>query len=119
MLLGYTIRDKLPNIAQPFERDEEAADHDKRKKEAEKAYADKRRNARESDITIGDEVLVKRATRANKLSSTFETEPLRVVERKGSEVVLQANEGDRQIRRNVAHVKRIIKRPKRFEDFHM
>lgn len=119
MLLGYTIRDKIPNIEQPFERDEEAADRDKKKKEIEREYADNRRNAAKSDIAIGDEVLVKRAVKSNKLSSTFETEPLKVVERKGSEVILQATEGNRQVRRNVAHVKRIHKESERFDDFEM
>lgn len=72
MLFGRKIHDKLPSIHQPMEVDEEVADKDKEQKEKGKQYADARRHAKVSDIGVGDDVLVKRMTRANKLSSNFE-----------------------------------------------
>lgn len=82
MLFGRNIRDKIPAIHQPMEIDEETADKDKEKKEKEKQYADARRNAKEISIEKGDEVLVKRMVKPNKLSSNFEPEVYKVIGRK-------------------------------------
>lgn len=119
LLFGFNIRDNLPSINQPFERDEEAADNDKEKKEAGKQYADKRRHATESKIKEGDGVLVKRAIKTNELSSTFSPESCEVIKKKGSELTLQSDESGRIFKRNVAHVTRNHAKPKRFDDFIM
>lgn len=66
MLFGRNIRDKIPEIHQPLETDEGVKDRDREKKEKERVYADKRRGARETSIEVGDEVLAKRQTNANK-----------------------------------------------------
>lgn len=92
MMFGWNIRDKLPNINQPMEIDEETSDRDKEKKEKEKQYADKRRHATESDIKVGDKVLVKRQTKENKLSSTFAPSIYNVMKRTGSEVTIESEE---------------------------
>ncbi|XP_053690472.1 uncharacterized protein K02A2.6-like [Sabethes cyaneus] len=107
MLLGYNIRDKVPSIHQPKEIDEEVADRDKEKKDKGKTYADKRRNARPNNIVEGDAVLVKRMTKANKLSSNFDPEVFKVIKRKGGDVVVASEESGVEYRRHVSHLQRI------------
>lgn len=119
LLFGFNIRDKLPNMEQPFQQDEEAADRDKEKKEKSKEYTDKKRNAVESNIEKGDEVLVKKAAKTNKLTPNFDPEPMTVIERKGAEAVVQSEETGKTYRRNVAHLKRTHNKPKRFDEFLM
>lgn len=107
MMFGRNIRDQIPNIHQSREIDEETADKDKEKKEKERLYADDRRNAKESSIGKGDEVLVKRMIKTNKLSSNFEPETYKVMERKGGEVIVAAEESGKQYRRHVSHLQKI------------
>lgn len=107
MMFGRNIRDQIPNIHQPREIDEETADIDKEKKEKERAYADVRRNAKESSIGKGDNVLVKRMIKTNKLSSNFEPGTYKVLERKGGEVIVAAEESGKQYRRHVSHLQKI------------
>lgn len=107
MLFGRNIRDKLPSIHQPMKIDEETADRDKEKKEKGKAYADQRRRAKESNIVEGDEVLVKRMIRTNKLASNFEPEPYEVLSKKGGEVVVMSQETGKSYRRNVSHLQKV------------
>lgn len=107
MLFGHNIRDKLPSIRQPLEIDKETADKDKVRKERGKLYSDARRNAKESDIQEGDGVLAKRMIKTNKLASTFEPEKYKVVEKKGSEAVIEATDSGKRYRRNVAHLQKI------------
>lgn len=106
MLFGRNIRDKIPVIHQPMEIDEETADIDKEKKEKGKQYADARRNAKESSIGKGDGVLVKRISKANKLSSNFEPEVYKVIERKGGDVTIAAESG-KEYRRHISHLQKI------------
>lgn len=107
MLFGRNIRDKLPSIHQPMEIDEETADKDKEKKEKEKQYADARRHAKVSEIGIGDEVLVKRMKKANKLSSNYEPDPFKVVEKRGGSVVIEDEASGTKYRRNISHLQKI------------
>ncbi|XP_055543277.1 uncharacterized protein K02A2.6-like [Wyeomyia smithii] len=106
MLLGYNIRDKVPSI-QPKDIDEEVVDRDKEKKDKGKTYADERRNARPNHIAEGDTVLLKRMTKANKLSSNFDPEVFRVIKRKGGDVVVASEESGVEYRRHVSHLQRI------------
>lgn len=108
MMFGWNIRDKLPHIHTPIERDEEVADCDREKKEKGKQYADSKRNAKENELKIGDEVLIKRSIKTNKLSTTFEPEPYKIVDRKGSEATVEALDSGKRYRRNVTHLKKII-----------
>lgn len=105
LMFGRTIRDKLPSIEQPFEVDEEVRDRDKMKKLAGKLYADKKRNAKINEIKEGDVVWLKRLIKTNKLSPAFDTEPFKVIERNGSELLVENMSSKAQYRRNVAHVK--------------
>lgn len=107
LLFGRNIRDKLPSIHLPIERNEEVADRDKEKKEKEREYGNAKRCAKEIEIQQGDEVLVKRSIMSNKLSSTYEPDIYKVIERKGSEVITEAAETGKRYRRNVNHVRKI------------
>ena len=78
------------------------------KQKYEKEYTDKRRNAKESDIKVGDTVLVKQI-RKNKLYSRFNKTPYIVIERKGTTITAE-NANKRRITRNVSHFKKYINR---------
>lgn len=105
LMFGFNIRDKLPCIYQPKEVDEELVDRDKSMKEKGKLYADARRNAKPSQITEGDDVLMKKMAKPNKLSPNFDPENFKVVKRKGGDVVI-ASESGIKYRRHVTHLQR-------------
>lgn len=109
MLFSWNIRDKLPIMNQPINdgKDEVVRETDREKKEKMKAYADARRNSRTSSIKVGDLVILKRQTSSNKLATTFEPTQFRVVEKNGSELLVENVETLTKYRRNVAHAKLI------------
>lgn len=107
LMYGWNIRDKLPSIYQPKEMDEELHDRDKEVKQKGKSYADMKRHAKPNDVKVGDRVLLKRQILTNKLSTTFEPTIFKVIERNGSEVLVENTETNTQYRRNVAHTKRV------------
>lgn len=81
--------------------------NDKEKKENREEYGDNRRNAKPIDIQEGDEVLMERAVKNNKLSSTFEPTIYKVIKRKGSKVTIESTENSKRYRRNVSHLKKV------------
>lgn len=106
LMINRLLRDKIPaSIEMEQDRDEELADRDWAIKERGKQQNDKKRRARESDLDIGDRVLVKRMHKANKLIPNFNPNPCFIVNREGGEVVVEATSGNQYVR-NVAHVKR-------------
>ena len=78
--------------------------NDKAAKTKMKEYADKRRNTKESDIEVGDTVLVKSQHRG-KLKPFYETTPYKVIERNGAQVI--AENATKQVTRNVSHFKKV------------
>lgn len=106
LMFGYNIRDKLPSIYQPKDVDEELIDQDKAMKERGKLYADERRNAKPNLISEGDNVLLKKMTKTNKLTPTFDSEAFKVIKRKGGDVIV-ASESGVKYRRHVTHLQRI------------
>lgn len=103
LMFGRTIRDKLPNINRNLEANEELSDRDREQKEKGKRYIDTKRNAKPNDIEKGDEVWLKRITKTNKLSPTFEPIAFKVLERNGSELIVENVHTKVQYKRNVAH----------------
>ena len=103
LLFGRKMRTKLPEL-----REESIAtemrDRDSEMKAKAKQYADKKRNAQESDLTPGDKVLV-RQERRNKLSTPFAPEPYDVITKNGKSVVIESSEGVQSMR-NATHVKK-------------
>lgn len=104
---GSKIRDKIPCMEEPIEIDLEVADKDRLAKHKGKVYADERRRAKPSDITVDDQVVVKKVVRNSKLSPTFGPEVFTVTKRTGAELVVKCNESGKEYRRNVSHVKRV------------
>ena len=112
LLMGRTLRDKLPKATIPEDRATEAEwqqllrERDALYKLKQKEYADTKRSAEYSIIQEGDEVLLKQ-TRKNKLDTNFEPTPYKVVQKDGNALLLENDEGVRKMR-NVAHVKKLV-----------
>lgn len=102
LLFGRKMRTKLPEL-KGESTESEMRDRDGEMKAKAKWYADKKRNAQESDLAPGDQVLVKQE-RKNKLSTPFAPEPYNVVTKTGNSVVVESPEGV-QLMRNTTHVK--------------
>lgn len=82
-------------------------DRDGERKEKGKEYADKRRNAQDSNIKKGDKVLL-RQEKTNKLSTPFKSTPFTVVQKDGNSVVVESD--GVQYRRNVTKIKKLLDR---------
>lgn len=103
LIFRYPVKTKIPSFPERDEEDIRVKDWIKKKKE--KEYADKSRNAKYSQVQVGDQVLVQQP-KENKLSPAFETKPYEVVGRTGNEVLLKAPHGG-TYRRNVKQVKNL------------
>ncbi|XP_055622556.1 uncharacterized protein K02A2.6-like [Toxorhynchites rutilus septentrionalis] len=106
LLFGRKIRTKLPCITS-CSNDEEWRDRDALTKEKGKIYSDNRRQARESVISVGDRVLLKRIKKDNKLSTEFVNEEFVVLTKTGSDVTIKSTVSGKQYRRNISHLKKI------------
>ena len=104
LLFGRKMRTKLPEL-EGESTECEMRDRDGEMKAKAKWYADKKRNAQESDLAPGDKVLVKQK-RKNKLSTPLAPEPYDVVTKTGNSVVVESPEGV-QLMRNTTHVKKV------------
>ena len=99
------IRTKLPEFhEQMCDTDQTARDRDAELKQRGKDYAD--RNARDSNIDTGDKVLLQQAKK-DKLSTRYVENPLTVVDRTGSKVTVETEDGKRYVR-NSAHLRKFI-----------
>ncbi|XP_065094766.1 uncharacterized protein K02A2.6-like [Ochlerotatus camptorhynchus] len=106
LMFGRRFRDKFPQISEDPILEDEIKDRDLMHKYQAKLYRDKRVNAQESNIGIGDQVLMKQQHRMNKLAPNFHPEPAVVIDRNGSNVIVQTEKGE-IYRRNSSHLKRI------------
>ncbi|XP_058458875.1 uncharacterized protein K02A2.6-like [Malaya genurostris] len=106
LLTGRPVKDLLPSLrTEPYwKRDEETRDKDSIKKMQGKLYADKRRHARESEIAVGDTVMIK-CYETGKLEPSFHSEKYTVIQKNGNDVVV-LNEDGVKYRRPVAHLKK-------------
>ncbi|KXJ74572.1 hypothetical protein RP20_CCG013381 [Aedes albopictus] len=106
LLTGRPVKDLLPSmITEPLSRrDEGVRDTDAMKKLKGKLYADEQRQAKPSDIEVGDSVMLRNYD-TGKLEPKFQLERFTVVERSGSSVVVENAEGARY-RRCVTHLKK-------------
>ena len=113
LLMGRKLRDKIPSLgenlltAKPNESDWQrlVRDRDAFRKQRYKEHADSKRGAATSDIKVGDKVLLQ-AKKQNKLSCSFETDPVVVVAREGNAIKIQTPDGVKM--RNVAHAKPFV-----------
>ena len=107
LLFSRKLRTKLPVLEErPNSAVTEVRDRDAEKKGQSKIYVDGRRNAKESDLQLGDQVLV-RQEKKNKLSTNFGEAPHKVVQRDGNSLVVESPSGVRYSR-NTTHVKRFM-----------
>ena len=104
LLFGQKIRTEIPNLQQYSADDVEVCNYDSEKKGKGKLYTDKKRGAVESNIEVGDKILVKQ-DRENKFSTKFNPNPYTVVEKLGNTVGIKSQTGSRY-RRNVTSVKK-------------
>ena len=114
LLFNRRIRGKLPDLTGYSREDTEVADRDAEMKGKSKLYADDRRNAKMSNVDLGDVVLVKQ-DKLNKFSTTFKSDPHTVVKKSGNQVVVEAEDGT-QYYRNTSHVKKYFGRPEPTEE---
>ena len=103
ILFGRNIKTRLPQFV-PKSNDKKLRGTDKQKKLKMKVYADERNNARKSNLTVGDNVLVKQP-KENKLSTPFDPKPYQITNRKGTMVT--ASREDKSITRNSTFFKPI------------
>ena len=82
-------------------RHKEARENEDKRQKYSGRYANKRRNAKESEIGVGDHVLVKQP-RANKLTPNFNQTPYVVIYPKKTVVIAKSKDGHK-IERNVSH----------------
>lgn len=107
LLFRRKVRSKLPEVIDNLMPDEdEVRERDSHKKSEGARYVDKRRNAKISEIIVGDRVLLQQ-NRQHKLSTTYKPEIYTVIAKTGCEVTIQSDDGV-QYRRNVCQVKKFV-----------
>ncbi|KAL1268572.1 hypothetical protein QQF64_033935 [Cirrhinus molitorella] len=106
LLFNRKIRGKLPDFTMP-RNDQEIRDRDAEQKGKSKLYADHRRGAKNSQLEVGDQVLL-RQEKTDKLTTTFSPVPYTVVSRRGNSVIVE-NSGGTQYRRNTTFVKKFCR----------
>lgn len=104
LLNGYEMKTKLPQI-NIEENDLYLRTRDKLRKQKMKQYAEKRRNIKQSNVEVGDQVLLKHAVKKRKSDPIYQEEPFQVVNRKGSQIIAQR--GDEVKVRNSSYFKKI------------
>lgn len=109
LMLGHLPRDKIPTVRE-FEKDVdyELADRDRMMKQKGKAQADARLRAKPIDLQIGEEVIVKRMKKPNKLSSNFNPTICKVISKRGGETTA-VTAGGEMVKRNVSHFKKFYR----------
>ena len=103
-LNGYPLKTKLPQIS-IHKDDTKLTVNDQLGKSNMKYYAERRRNIKESNLKIGDKVLMKNITKPGKLQPKFQQEPFEIIEKKGSMVIAQR--GEEVKARNSCHFRNV------------
>ena len=103
LLFNRKVRNKLPQIesASP-DKGDRVQQKDNEAKEKMKEHADTKRRAHQSQLKVGDIVLVSQK-KENKFSMQFDPSPFRVVMKRGSMITAVRN--GKYITRNVSHFK--------------
>jgi transposase InsO family protein len=108
LLFGREIKTKLPELRS----DKSVLDENVREKEWEeklkaKNYLDLQRGTKPSELKAGDFVLMKNEKKENKLSANFESSPVQIKRKEGSEIVVENERGEEK-RRNSSFAKLYI-----------
>ncbi|XP_058456818.1 uncharacterized protein K02A2.6-like [Malaya genurostris] len=104
LMFGRRFRDLIPNFYNYVSEDDEMRDRDRTVKYYTKENRDKRVGAKQSTVSIGDEVWMKNMVPQNKLDTTFLPTPARVIDRCENSLTLKTPDGE-VYRRNTSHVK--------------
>lgn len=118
LLFNREVRTNIPNLAKEGDIDykvlhEQAKINTAKKQSKVQQYTNQRRRARQANIKVGMEVLVKQE-RKNKFSTVFDPEPLLVIRVKGTMVT--AARPNLTITRNISHFKRFFSRNENVDD---
>jgi transposase InsO family protein len=103
-LFSREIRTKLPEYTAKTKPAVDIRERDQESKRKMKVYADTKNRAQESNIGVGDHVLVK-TKRENKLSTPFSPVPYEVVKQNGTCVTVRR--GNHEITRNSSFFKKV------------
>ena len=102
------MRSKLPELRREAPiTNEEIRDRDWARKMTQKDYVDTKIHAVESQVEVGDQVLL-RNTKTNKLSPNYDPGPCEVIDGNRGEVTLRKKDGV-EVKRNVSFVKKYQK----------
>ena len=104
LMLAYTMCFRFPQTTDQREDHDEIVYNDRAAQEKMKQYADASRNAKPSDFSPDDVVLL-RNRRKNKLTPTYDPRPYTIVGRKGSVISTKRGEKEREITRNSSFFK--------------
>ena len=106
LLFNRKINTKLPQLTTESKSKTHRAlkKRDAEEKEKMKKNRDKASRAKESEIDVGDTVLVKQV-KNNKFSTKFDARPYKVTRKKGTMITAERN--DHTITRNVSHFKKL------------
>lgn len=110
LMFGRRFRDLIPHFPLQALDDSELRDRDRTVKYQAKTYRDEKVGAKESLVSLGDEVLMKNVLPQNKLASKFLPTPAKVIDRRGNSVTLETQDGQ-TYKRNTSHVKRLVRPP--------
>ena len=111
LLYGQKLSTKLPELANFSDSEDgthpEVWDRDAEKKQRGADYVDKKHHAAdEPDVLEGELVLLEKP-KETKLSTNYEKEPYKVIERHGDQIKLKSSQGA-VYKRNIQHVKRFV-----------
>lgn len=103
LLNGRKLKSTLPQIQHDLAPQEVRQTDAKRKTEM-KEYADRYSHAKNTDLSVGDKVLLKQP-KQNKMSTPFKPEPLEIKDKKGS--MITAQNAERTVTRNASFFKKL------------
>ena len=109
-MFGRELKGELPSVIEDKSNEDvrkEVRNRDSAKKKQWKAYGDNRRNICDSQIEMGDQVLIKQK-RSNMLTPYHDPNPFTVIDIKGS-MITAARDGEKKSR-NSSHFKRLRRR---------
>ena len=105
LMFGRKLNTKLPKLNEKTI-DTNVMKSDKINKEKMKSYADRKNNAKPSQLKVGDTVLVKQEKK-DKLTTPFNPKPMKIVETKGTMITAKSCDEEKQITRNSSHFKQV------------
>lgn len=109
LFFNRTFRDKIPYLLdiEHMQTDLEVRDKDAEMKEKGKIEGDRKRNAQEDYLDVGEKVYVKNMIKENKLTSNFNPTPHTVTSANGSDINIRNDITGHEYKRNIVHLKRV------------